>query len=399
MPLYEPASLFPQLLAEDGTFEAEAPKRPASPPDSMKKLYIEPTSNCNLNCSMCFRNTWVDEKLADMGEEVFHAVLRTLPDSVETILFGGMGEPLSHPDIISMVERAKNTGRRIELVTNVMLLTPERSDALLEAGLDRLWVSIDAFTESGYNAIRRKGSFTTVRKHLNAFNRAKLARQATTTLGVNFVAMKTNIEQLGHIPFFAHTFQVAEVNVSNLIPSDAESEKLILYDGVVGVDQMQTKEESTPINLPLMNWRQKGVLEGVMSLLGSPAGVVRLGGQPLFRKFNHCRFIDEGNVFVRHDGDVSPCMALLHSATTYWMGMQRTVRHHAFGNVLDAGLQDIWDSPSYARFRERVRLFDFSPCMRCSGCDNWEENETDCFGNEKPVCGACLWAEGVISCP
>lgn len=367
--------------------------------DTLKKLYIEPTSNCNLNCSMCFRNTWIDEEFADMPREIFRRVLETMPASVETILFGGMGEPLSHPEFIDMVREADATGKRVEMVTNVALLTPDVSQRLMEAGLYRLWVSIDAFSEQGYKNIRRKGNFGIVRTNLNAFNRVKGELGAKTSLGVNFVAMKTNIEQLQHIPFFVHTFNVDEVNVSNLIPSDKESEDLVLYQGVVGVDQMQPKEESTPINLPLMNWREKGVLEAVMSLLASPAGVVRLAGQPMFRKYNHCRFIEEGNAFVRHDGNVAPCMGLLHSATTYWMGMQRTVRHHSFGNVGEESLTDIWQSAPYTRFRERVRKFDFSPCMRCSGCDNWEENETDCFGNEKPVCGACIWAEGVVSCP
>lgn len=399
-----PADVPEKMALANSTFEkrsaAAVPDVPATPPaDTLRKLYIEPTSNCNLNCSMCFRNTWVDEEFADMPWQVFRRTLATMPESVETILFGGMGEPLSHPELIPMVREAAATGKRIEMVTNVALLTPERSEQLIEVGLDRLWVSIDAFNEEGYNAIRRKGNFSVVRTHLNAFNRIKANLRAKTSLGINFVAMKTNIGQLQHIPFFVQSFNVDEVNVSNLIPSDRESEDLVLYQGVVGVDQMQSKQEATPINLPLMNWREKGVLEGIMSLLSSHAGVVRLGGQVLFRKYNHCRFIDEGNAFVRHDGNVAPCMGLLHSATTYWMGMQRIVRHHSFGNVLDERLDEIWRSAPYVRFRDRVRTFDFSPCMRCSGCDNWEENSTDCFGNEKPVCGACIWAEGVVSCP
>lgn len=367
--------------------------------DTLKKLYIEPTSNCNLNCNMCFRNSWIDEEFSDMPLDIFRRTLATMPPTVDTILFGGMGEPLAHPDLPAMIGEAARTGKRIEMVTNVALLTPEVSRSLLEAGLNRLWVSIDAFNQEGYNNIRRKGNFSAVRTNLNSFNRVKCELSATTSLGINFVAMKNNIGQLQHIPFFIHTFEVDEVNISNLIPSNPETEQLILYQDVVGVDQVRPKEESTPINLPLMNWREPGVLEGIMTLLSSHVGVVRLGGQELFRKANHCRFIEEGNTFVRHDGNVAPCMGLLHSSKTYWMGGERIVRHHSFGNVREESLADIWCSGSYVRFRERVRGFDFSPCMRCSRCDNWEENETDCFGNEKPVCGACLWAEGVVSCP
>jgi len=35
----------------------------------------------------------------------------------------------------------------------------------------------------------------------------------------------------------------------------------------------------------------------------------------------------------------------------------------------------------------------------CGGCTLVDENKEDCFGNTFPVCGACLWAQGVIQCP
>ena len=74
--------------------------------DKLRKLYIEPTSKCNLNCKMCFRNTWIDEELGNMSMEVFENTINTMPSSVEKIFFGGMGEPLYHTKIIKMVKLA-----------------------------------------------------------------------------------------------------------------------------------------------------------------------------------------------------------------------------------------------------------------------------------------------------
>ena len=59
--------------------------------DTLEKLYIEPTSRCNLNCKMCFRKTWINEVAADMELFVFDRALQTMPDTVKTIFFGGMG--------------------------------------------------------------------------------------------------------------------------------------------------------------------------------------------------------------------------------------------------------------------------------------------------------------------
>ena len=59
----------------------------------------------------------------------------------------------------------------------------------------------------------------------------------------------------------------------------------------------------------------------------------------------------------------------------------------------------MWEDEAYVAFREKVKKFDFSYCVQCGGCHRLESNQEDCFGNEHPTCGACLWAQGFIQCP
>lgn len=158
-------------------------------------------------------------------------------------------------------------------------------------------------------------------------------------------------------------------------------------------------ESSPRIHLPLMDWQDPAAQEGLRSLLSTSMCSVYLSGQRVSRAARHCRFIDEGMAFVKFDGHVSPCMSLLRNATLYWRQKQRETRSHFFGDLAEQGLAEIWDAPDYADFRCRVRNFEFSPCYRCSLCENWEKGLTDCFGNDAPTCGGCLWSEGVISCP
>ena len=118
----------------------------------LKKLYIEPTTKCNLNCKMCFRHTWFDEPICDLSLEDYRKVLETMPKSVETIFFGGMGEPLFHKDILTMIRLAAETGAEVELLTNGTLLTENMIHGILEAGLSKLWISIDDLeTDSSIN--------------------------------------------------------------------------------------------------------------------------------------------------------------------------------------------------------------------------------------------------------
>jgi MoaA/NifB/PqqE/SkfB family radical SAM enzyme len=367
--------------------------------DTLRKVYVEATSRCNLNCRMCFRNTWLNGIFEDMPPATFDALLEEMPSSVETVLFGGMGEPLIHQDIISMVARIAAAGKHVALVSNASLLTREVSRQLLQAGLRTLWVSLDAFDEAEYQSIRKRGQLAVVLSHLHHFNQERRSLGRRVELCINFVAMKSNVTQLRAIPAFLARFKVDTLNISNLIPSDKASESELLYRGVLDIDMGRPVNYGPQVILPFMDWRLEGVLEGIRSLFSTSHGMVSLSGQPLSRKSKYCTFVEEGNAFIRLDGEVSPCMALLHGSTTYWGGVRRTLHHHSFGNVLNSRLEDIWQSLPYSDFRRRVKEFDFSPCMRCSGCDDWEQNVTDCFGNEKPVCGACLWAEGLISCP
>jgi hypothetical protein len=66
---------------------------------------------------------------------------------------------------------------------------------------------------------------------------------------------------------------------------------------------------------------------------------------------------------------------------------------------MERSLAKLWYTPEHVAFRERVQVFDFSPCTICGGCDLADNNEEDCFGNVFPTCGGCLWAQGVIQCP
>jgi MoaA/NifB/PqqE/SkfB family radical SAM enzyme len=349
---------------------------------------------------MCFRKTWLDEPFADMSAEVFTNVLDSMPDGVETVFFGGMGEPLFHKDILTMVKRAADKGPRVELLTNGTLLTREMSSALLDAGLKKLWVSVDSFEAEGYESIRRNSNFGLIKNNISKFNLERYRRDDTAELGIAFVAMRSNVRQLGALAKFAFENKVNDINISNVIPTDAGSLKESLYNRIVSLELYTQNIDGVypSVNLPMMDTQIPGVLEGLLGLYSSDSNI-RFNGVPLLRRKRYCKFIEEGNAFVRHDGDVSPCMALLHTGVTYLEDSRRIVYHHAFGNMKNDRLDDIWQSHDYAAFRSRVRNFEFSPCVHCGGCDNRDDNKNDCLGNLKPTCGACLWSEGIVSCP
>ena len=168
----------------------------------LRELYIEPTSQCNLQCTMCSRNHWKSELIGHMDLHLFDKVIAEIPESVTRIFFGGVGEPLTHPDIIYMLRRAKDTGRTVEMITNGTLLDRDTSEKIVGANLDMLWISLDSVEEESYESIRSGADFGNIMENIRVFNRKRSysyeypSTNTKVKLGIAFVLMKNNLTNL-----------------------------------------------------------------------------------------------------------------------------------------------------------------------------------------------------------
>ena len=323
--------------------------------DKIKKVHIELTSACNLNCSICFRNSWIDEKQGVMSVDVVNRIYQSLLNlkGLESVMFAGMGEPLLYDGICDIVNKVSQLGVKTEIITNGTLLTAEISESLVKSGLTKVWISADEshVQSSGDNVVIN---------NIDYFNHI---RKGKCKLGLTYALANPTYKDLKNIQNFAKLIEADEINISQIIPSE-----------------------------PIENLEYNDSF---------PVG--KRGLDDLFKqtelKHNYCPFVEENNVFIKWNGDVVPCMQLLHSSYTYLFKEKRKVMAYSFGNVLKNSLSTIWNSREYKEFRERVRIFDFPDCTLCNGCDDRKENRTDCMFNVMPTCGACLWAQNIARCP
>jgi sulfatase maturation enzyme AslB (radical SAM superfamily) len=133
----------------------------------LARVYVEPTARCNLTCRMCIRNSW-KEPIGDMDRALFDRLasqLRQFP-LLESVMFGGFGEPSAHPDILHMIKATKELAIRVELTTNGTNLDETMIAGFMDAGLDRLWISLDGVTEGSFDEIRQGASFDNVMANL-----------------------------------------------------------------------------------------------------------------------------------------------------------------------------------------------------------------------------------------
>ena len=98
------------------------------------------TWRCNLDCSYC---TEYDNRRGDVPyQELLQRIDKCRDLGVlHTDLIGG--EPLLHPELVPLVHAIKARGMTSGMTTNGFLLTPEKLDELLAAGMGRLQISVD----------------------------------------------------------------------------------------------------------------------------------------------------------------------------------------------------------------------------------------------------------------
>jgi len=122
-------------------------------------LLWECTLRCNLNCQHCGSDCNKDAAVKDMPLKDFLAVIDNVmpqvnPNKTMIVLTGG--EPLMRNDLVQCGIELYNRGFPWGMVSNGLALDHKRFDALLNAGMRALTISLDGL-ENSHNWLRKNG--------------------------------------------------------------------------------------------------------------------------------------------------------------------------------------------------------------------------------------------------
>ncbi len=159
-------------------------------------LFIEITNACNFKCTWC-PDVIMERRRGFMPKEQVFVLLdeiarkRSWLGPLYPVKLHQMGEPFLHPDLVPIVARAESLGVGIELNTNCGLITEERIDGLLQAGLTRLILSYqtpDAVSFKTRKAPRLK--FPEYRDKVRLAVERKVALNARTQIEIDIMNTK-----------------------------------------------------------------------------------------------------------------------------------------------------------------------------------------------------------------
>jgi MoaA/NifB/PqqE/SkfB family radical SAM enzyme len=288
---------------------------------------------------------------------------------------------LTHPQILEMVRLVRERRLDVTIGSNGLLLDKAMSRELVKLGVDRLIISLDGVTPETYAGVRG-ATISQVLENIRSLNDAKKEiGSLTPALGIEFVALKSNIAELADLSGLASRLGAARVLVSNVLAYADEMRDEILYG----------YEPRRPLNAG--SWPVKldaWVMWGILDLPRMHWGAEQ-----------RCRFVRDRATVVGWDGHVTPCYALSHNYSYLTIdGRRKRVNRYTLGLITQQPLLEIWTSEDYCQFRSEVRDFHFPSCPDCDlrdSCDLREGNE-GCWG-WNPSCADCLWAQDIIRCP
>src|SRR5436309_6188934 len=124
----------------------------------LRDLRISVTDRCNFRCTYCMPKEvfghdyrFLDRKELLDFEEITRVARAAVSLGVEKLRLTG-GEPLIRRDVEALIAMLSELDAEVTLTTNAALL-PRKAQALKDAGLDRITVSLDSVDDATFRAL------------------------------------------------------------------------------------------------------------------------------------------------------------------------------------------------------------------------------------------------------
>lgn len=272
------------------------------------RLWIEPTSVCNLRCIMCPNKDLEKSQKGFMEFDLFRKIVDEARGFVFDVHLLHRGESLLHPDFFKMVRYAHEAGIITRFHTNGTLVDEEKSVQLIESGLDQFAFSFDGFDQETYEKIRVNASFDKTVGNIIRFLEIK------KRLGDR---KPYTIVELIHFP------------------------ELFEDGGRTKLQEFKNRFRGLPLD--------KLVVKELHNWAGD-FGTARKG-----TTYSPCTFLWHA-LIIFWDGSVLPC-------TQDFFG------HYSLGNVKDSSIAEIWNNERMIALREKIIRGDIGDLAACSQCD------------------------------
>lgn len=155
-----------------------------------KKIYIEITNSCNLNCSFCIGNK---RKIKFMSFSEFKTILDKVKPYTDYLYFHILGEPLLHPMINEFIDYAYSMGFSINITTNGYLIDKIKTYNIRQINISlhsfdlKYGIGLDKYLSNIFNSVSRlSNTYISYRVWLNSDYSTKLLDKLSSYYDISF---------------------------------------------------------------------------------------------------------------------------------------------------------------------------------------------------------------------
>lgn len=181
---------------------------------TLRMVAWEVTRRCNLSCVHCRASSLSSPYAGELDTARSLRLIDEIAAFSQPIIILTGGEPLLREDIYEIADHGTKKGLRMVLATNGTLLTPEIVGKMLQAGIQRVSVSIDGRDRESHDAFRGvPGAFDAAMGGIDLLKRGGMAFQINTTI------TQQNLDQIESILALAVELGAAAHHIFLLVPT------------------------------------------------------------------------------------------------------------------------------------------------------------------------------------
>lgn len=304
-------------------------------------LFIEVTNRCNLTCPTCPLGTdmaYNGYGKADITFEQFKKIINQVPSLVYVTL-QGVGEPLLNKDIMKMIKYCTDKGISTYINTNGTILTENKSQELIEAGLSNFSISINSFDEKVFAETRSGASIKKISENIKRFIEIKRSKNAKKPI-VSFraILMKETEPHMEDLVFKSNELGI-DVLYIQLFMSIVADKSLC--------ESSLKKDEIEAFASKLEKWKKQINMQIITESFGHSSNNLGQCNLPWF------------SPNVTAEGFITPCCTINNPSILN------------MGNVFEMPFEQIWNSDKFVEFRGD--FYKKQP-KACIGCQNYKLN-------------------------
>lgn len=292
-----------------------------------KAIEIEVTTRCHLRCIICEHTYWT-EPPRDMSFDEFKRIIEQFPQ-LKWIGLSGIGSAFLNKDFLKMVRYLKARSVFVEFFDTFDLIDKNISRELVEIGVDKIWMSIDAAEKETYEKIRVGCNFDKAIGNLTDLIAIKKQfKTPIPEIWFHYIINKYNVLEMPKFIDMVHTIvSESKTNYATLIffTSLLYFDKIEFLRPIIPEEiKNEVLERAKRYNL-YVSWN-----ENVLS------------NKPV----NDCTKWNEP--FILATGHVQPCCAINEANDRDYQ------KRHCMGNLLTEDFQDIWQSDKYKALKRNI---------------------------------------------